>query len=250
MVASRSTGGSSYLAMRRFHFWTGVVSALVVALLTITGILLNHSQELGLDKRFVTSSFLLDWYGVRAPERFNRFTSGAANIVDTGNMVLLNGRALDVVSDRVTGAVKTADMLVVSSDGQLGFFTDQGELIEKVQVHNVSRIGLNSKGLLMVEQAAGVRGYDLNAFAWTDLDKDADLAGVIWSEPERIATDQAPEALRLSLQNRVSLERFLQELHSGRIFGPVGVWVVDLTAIVLLVQILSGLLLWNTLKNR
>ena len=41
-----------------------------------------------------------------------------------------------------------------------------------------------------------------------------------------------------------SLERVLLDFHSGRIFGPVGIVVYDLLALMVLVLSISGLIIW------
>ena len=252
MAVNRSSTGNSYLILRRFHFWIGAVSALVIVLLAITGILLNHTQALKLDKRFLRSTVLLNWYGVQPPGSFNRFTLNPDKIVDTGDLVFLNDRPLGWVPARVTGAVSVEELLVISGEQELALFASSGELLEKVQIQgrgNIRRIGLSASGLLLIELGAQTGVYDLHAMAWVKEDAGREPELYSWSEVESIAPELEPEVLKLSMHNRVSFERFLQELHSGRIFGSLGVWIVDLVAIILLIQVLSGFILWRKLGN-
>lgn len=47
----------------RWHRRIGIASAFFVFVLSITGIILNHNSALGLHKDFITSDWLLSWYG-------------------------------------------------------------------------------------------------------------------------------------------------------------------------------------------
>ena len=52
----------------KWHQKVGVVSAVLVAVLAVTGILLNHSKQAGLTRNHVSSDTLLAWYGVKPPQ--------------------------------------------------------------------------------------------------------------------------------------------------------------------------------------
>ena len=47
----------------------------------------------------------------------------------------------------------------------------------------------------------------------------------------------------------LSVERLLLDLHSGRIGGALGVWIVDATGILVLILAASGLWIW-TMRDR
>ena len=42
----------------------------------------------------------------------------------------------------------------------------------------------------------------------------------------------------------LTTERLFQDLHSGRLFGPGGVWIVNLSSLMLLVLAITGLWIW------
>ena len=48
--------------LRRWHRYVGLSLAGVALVLAVTGMLLNHSADLSLDKRYINWSPLLDWY--------------------------------------------------------------------------------------------------------------------------------------------------------------------------------------------
>jgi len=51
-----------------WHRYLGLASALFVIILSITGILLNHTESLRLDERPVAQRWLLNIYGIAAVE--------------------------------------------------------------------------------------------------------------------------------------------------------------------------------------
>ena len=56
-----------------WHRYMGLAAALFVIVLAVTGLALNHTQELGLDSNYVKSGALLNWYGVQAPENITSY---------------------------------------------------------------------------------------------------------------------------------------------------------------------------------
>ena len=62
------TNGNGRSRYRRGHRWAGGMLVAFVLFLSITGMALNHSHDLGLDRRYVTWSWILDAYGMDRPE--------------------------------------------------------------------------------------------------------------------------------------------------------------------------------------
>jgi hypothetical protein len=66
----------------------------------------------------------------------------------------------------------------------------------------------------------------------------------LWAAPG-VAPDTLQQAIARHYRGSgPSLERFLLDLHSGRIFGSVGILIYDLLALAIAFLALSGLLLW------
>ncbi|MGD2138685.1 MAG: hypothetical protein PVF08_10545, partial [Gammaproteobacteria bacterium] len=68
-----------------WHRYFGLVTALFVVILSITGLALNHTGELQLDARHVRSDTLLDWYGIHVPDTLVSYRAGASAISQLGN---------------------------------------------------------------------------------------------------------------------------------------------------------------------
>ena len=59
-----------------WHRWVGLVAALFVIVLAVTGLALNHTEELQLDARHVRTAWLLDWYGISLPDEVPAWRAG------------------------------------------------------------------------------------------------------------------------------------------------------------------------------
>ena len=59
--------GNGHSRFRRNHRFAGGTLVAFVLFLSLTGIALNHSTDLGLDRRYVTWNWLLDAYGMGLP---------------------------------------------------------------------------------------------------------------------------------------------------------------------------------------
>jgi len=229
-----------------WHRYLGLAAALFVLLLSGTGLVLNHTEELALDSRHVGSAFLLDWYGIHAPEEMRSFTAGTATITSAGNQVYWNLTRIPQVSAPLIGAVQFADLVVLGIEGQLLLFTRQGELIERLDGSTgvpagMQALGLAADGMLAIQAAHGYYRVDENFLEWHETD----------SLDARWATALAPStALRAALQESwrgtgLTLERMLLDIHSGRILGNWGVYLVDLAASLFLLLAISGIWLWS-----
>jgi hypothetical protein len=54
----------------RWHRRIGLVLSVFLLWMLASGVLLNHSDDLSLSKRFINNTKLLQWYGVAPPPRY------------------------------------------------------------------------------------------------------------------------------------------------------------------------------------
>lgn len=60
MKVSRLSANGSWI--QRFHFWLGILAGVYFLFLAVTGVVLNHRTELGLEERFVSHRYLPSAY--------------------------------------------------------------------------------------------------------------------------------------------------------------------------------------------
>jgi len=74
--------------------------------------------------------------------------------------------------------------------------------------------------------------------------------GIKWAEQHNLSDDEREQLLAAFRGNGLKLERVILDLHSGRIFGRYGVYLMDFAAIALLWLSLSGLWVWSSRRNK
>jgi hypothetical protein len=229
-----------------WHRYIGLAAAVFVILLTVTGLVLNHTEDLALDSRHIDSDLLLDWYGIDAPDDINGYRVGAINITAIGNQVYWNTKRIPRTSTPLLGAVSFADLVVIAIEGELLLFTPDGELVERLGgaagvPAGMQALGLTPTGELAIHAAHGFYRTDDSFLEWQETDR----LEAAWSG----STEPSP-ALRAALQQAwrgtgLTLERILLDLHSGRILGSRGIYLADAAAILFLVLAISGVWLWG-----
>ena len=228
-----------------WHRYIGISTAIFVIILAFTGLVLNHTDELELDAAYVQSDFMLDWYGINAPGELVSYPAGSAYITAVNNKIFWGSKPLLHLSAPLAGVQAYGDLVVIVAGGSPVLFTAEGELVEKLEnvagvPTGIQAIGLSSQGSLAVKTARGLYLTDENLLEWVR----ADGPEINWS-----STHATEPALLRSLQKAyrgsgLPMERIMLDLHSGRILGSAGVYIMDAAAIGFLVLAASGVWLW------
>lgn len=230
-----------------WHRYFGLTTALFVVVLSITGLALNHTESLQLDARHVQSETLLDWYGIHAPDKIVSYRVGAHAISQLGERVYWNLQPVPAAAGALAGAVDYAGLTVAGFAGGLLLFTTEGELIEQLGPAagvpaDIQAVGTDTAaGYLVVKTSLGDYRTDENFITWTAT-TESDVNWATAATPDQ----ELARALRNAWRGTgLPLERVLLDLHSGRILGEAGVWLVDAAAVLFLLLAASGLWLWG-----
>ena len=220
-TSPRQTNGNGLSRFRRNHRWAGATLAVFVLFLSLTGIAVNHSSDLGLDRRYVTWNWLLDAYGMGMPESY-------------------------------AGRVVTGPLVVVGDGRRVHVLLASGDLVESIDLVGqlsgaIERVGLADGRVIVAGGGSLLRSdADVTEFEiWTD----GQPSEIDWSAAVR---PDAPglEALEAAWRGRgVTVERVLLDLHSGRIFKLPGRVLLDIIAIGLILLSISGLVLARRRSN-
>lgn len=243
------TGRRRGLTDRRLGLWhrrLGIAAAAVLVLLVASGLLLNHAPRLGLDQSYVQASWLLDWYGMRAPEEPRGVALGAHWASELDGRVYFDGRELGPVRGRLHGAVALADTIALAVEDDLWLLTPGGQVVERLgRAHGVPEglraLGVSRNGRLVAQATQGLFVADRELTTWRRYAS----APVSWVRPGEVPPELRMELIRRFRGHGLSVERVLADIHGGRFFGDLGVWLVDLTAVACLGLALSGLWLWT-----
>lgn len=212
------TNGNGLTRYRRLHRWAGGTLVAFVLFLSVTGLAINHAHDLGLDRRYVTWSWLIDAYGM--------------------------GR-----SEPYAGIVELDAVVAVGDGNRVHVLLPGGDLVESIDLGSalpgpIERLGRVGDRVVLLSDGALYRSdADVSVFEpWSD----GPVTEIGWSAA--IEAD-APglEVLQTAWRGRgVTVERVLLDLHSGRIFSLPGRVFLDIVAIGLILLSISGLVVMKT----
>lgn len=232
-------------SMYIWHRYIGVSAALLVVVLASTGLMLNHTEKLQLDSRYVSNNWLLDRYGIHAPTNIRSYPLHDHWLSQWGEHLFLGPIEVGKTQEKLRGALFYEDMLVIALENEVWLLTPQGELIEKLGDSEGIPAGIRTIGITDNNQVALMTAHDVYT-ASRDL--------LIWQDtPETIAVWADRKDLPAHLHQRLlekyrgrglSLERIILDLHSGRIFGQYGTYIMDAAAVLMLFLAFSGSGIW------
>jgi len=231
--------------LRRSHRWLGLAAVFFVLLLSITGIALNHSDDWGLDRRFIQSEWLLDAYGIEAPAVTASFVDGDHRATLLGSRLYVDGRELPFEADALTGLVVLDPLVVIATSFSVILLTADGEVVQQLDVSGelpgpIERIGKHTN-VAVIESGQSLLKSDADVTGFT-LSTDADA--IAWSEASAIPASELAELQMLYRGRGLSVERLLVEVHSGRILSRAGPLALDIVGGGLIILSISGLVVW------
>ena len=224
-----------------FHRWhrrIGLASALVIIFVAVTGVALNHTGGLNLGGTYPQGLVLLLPYRDLIPDE-QIFPTPDGQLVAHDSILFLGPRQLSGCNQLIGYAV-SGDEKLVACDDVWHLFAEDWVLIESFDPALAS---------LAPEALPGVSDGGLAIHqndAWYRFDSDALLLGDSVASGELTQPERSPGTNRV-----ISWQRLMQDMHSGRWFGSVGIWVVDAAALMLIMLSLSGFWLWwSRQRNR
>lgn len=233
--------------LRRWHKKLGLVGAFFLLLVSLTGVLINHSHPLSLDSQTVNSGWLLDWYGIAGPSKVSQFAAQDLPLVATDNLLWHGQQRLLDADSPVQSAIVHGDKILAVDGHALYWLSIEGQLLEKQEARlglpaSPNVLGVTDDGRIWLQTPDGCYVSDDQLLAWQASAAPADIR---WAWPQTIA-DRQPW-INLARSTHLSWERLLLDLHSGRLLGAWAIWLWDLVALIFVLLSASGI--WIYLKN-
>ncbi len=243
-MAGKNTGHQIRKSIRPWHRRLGLLGALFLMLLTITGVAINHADGWGLSHSKVRIGWLLDYYGIQAPAHSRQF--GDLGVTDN---LLWQDKRLVLEARRPLLAATHFNSLIIAIDNEhLYLLSDEGELLETQNNSTglptpLSGLSVEGGNQLWLKGEQGQYLADEDFIEWHQT---TSLVPLNWLEGSA-----ASEALLLQARSaNLTWERLLLDLHSGRLFGSWAIWLWDLAAVCFVFLSLSGLYIWWSQRPR
>mgnify|MGYP001813818662 FL=1 len=235
---------------RRAHRWVGLSLVVFVVYLSVSGIALNHSGDLELERRYLDWPWLLDAYGLEVPTPSASFADGGHRATLLGERLFLDGRDTGQREAALNGIAALGPLVLVAGRQSVYLFTDGGEFVEAIDLGArltgpIERVGRTGARAVLQTASESLRS-DAEVARFEPWDSDSTAH---WS----VATP--PDAAELAVLNSVwrgrgvTVEWVLLDLHSGRIFSAVGTLLMDIVAVLLILLSVSGIIL-SRVRNR
>lgn len=231
----------------RWHKRVGLCCALLVIMVTLTGLVLNHTSELKLGRQGVEQNWLLGWYGIEPASLQSVSVNETWVSADTNGHVYYGLNKVASCTGELKGAVYLPPFIAVACGSELVLLSAAGVYQERLGSlygipDGITRVGVCDANLCL-EVSDSVSLFDLNSL---QIGSVPESVVVQWSPPPvPAASVKSLEVLsNRATAQRLDWERVLLDLHSGRIAGYAGVLLVDLAALGLLFLALSGFWIW------
>jgi hypothetical protein len=236
--------------LRSFYVWhryMGICAALFVAVIAITGLLLNHTEDFQFDHRYVNSDWLLDWYGIKAPDTLLSFAAHDRYVTLMGEHLYLDHREVDGEYRRLVGAVYLDDLFAAAVSDSILLLTARGDIVERLSSEDgvpagIRNIGVDGEGRLVTRSSHEYYQADSDFLKWRRWEQDPE--SVRWARPATLDTRLARSLQQHYRGEVLPMERVILDVHSGRIFGSAGPWVFDIAALLLILLSLTGTFIW------
>ena len=237
--------------VRRWHRRLGIASTLVVVLLVVTGWALNHTDGLRLSTRNISAAWIVDWYGIGEPASIDVFDIGG----DTGQQpvawidgsLYLQEMQLAASIERPAGVIARDRLTWVFAGSLLAVFGPGGEQVDRLYLGDpVQRVGKSARGDIVIETREGQFALDEETLEMAA----SPVSPVAWIQPVQAADNARETWSRIHRTHMLSMERVLLDIHSGRMLGNAGVWLVDMFALIFLVLAVSGLVSWIRCRDQ
>lgn len=231
---------SRWALLYKFHRYTGLIIAVVVIFVAITGILLNHTDDLKLDKQFVKSTAILDWYGIEGPNPAYAYSIAGQWVTQADRQIYLNTKPILKIKEPLVGAAMNDEFIVAAFPNALIMLSTEGEVIEQINKSPIENIASGQNERIYIKSQDQVYFSDDGLLTW----ETSDQQNVNWATPASLPTS-LKQNLRKDARHRVlPYERVMLDIHSGRFFGRFGVYVIDFTGLLLILLTISGCWIW------
>ena len=237
---------------RSAHRLLGVLLVAPLILVSVTGLLLNHTVDLGLSGRHMKAGWIQARYGMTLEGETKAYGLDGKAYAALWDGKLFHRSTIIPDSPPLVGAVPLRDGTAVVTASAVHYFGLDGELIETLGPPTlpeppITRAGRSRDLTLVLETGSGTFASDADLLEFTAAPAPE---GTTWSAPAIPSGEQISAWKAAFSGDGVPLDRVILDIHSGRFFGPIGKWIYDLLVIGILVLSATGIVLFLRIRRR
>ena len=230
----------------KWHKRIGVTIAIFILIIVATGIAINHADDFDLNKKYIQSEFILDFYNVKPKKKPVTFKTNEHWATLLGKRLYFDSDEVSNNVEKIIGMIPGEDGYVIAHDSNLSIVTKNGELLESLSgadgvPSGMKALGIDKQGNIVIHASHGYYVVNLNELEWNEYES----WQAEWSETSSLPEQLQSELLNIYRGKGLTVERLILDLHSGRIAGTLGVYLIDLISIMLMFLAISGLWMWS-----
>ncbi|VAW58027.1 hypothetical protein MNBD_GAMMA11-2473 [hydrothermal vent metagenome] len=238
-----------------WHRRLGLLLVAFIIMLAVTGIMLNHTDDLQLSHHRVNNALVLSLYEINPGQPPISYRTKQHVISQWDHQIYFDNRKLLNDSQQLRGVINTADIIIAVLSQDVLLLSPEGQLIDRYAMDHtlekqteIEHIGLfqNQVIIKMMDQSLWQADEDIINWQVTG------LKHIEWAAPVQLSSALEEQLLKQYRGEGLPLERIVLDIHSGRIFGIIGVYLMDIAALIMIFLSLSGLWMWwkRGLKQR
>lgn len=230
-------------SLRFWHRWVGYIAFVFVLILSLTGLILNRTEKLDLNQITIQNEFVAVLYGQSPDSPPVHFKAGDHWLSWLEGRLYLDGEVIAQNTPRPLGVTDRAEFTLIVSTNQLSLYLTDGSLVETLDQTSlpgpITALGTSLSGALIFESGGEKFTPDDSFTTWTPV---SDTHRFTPSLPSQTPDAITEEILTDFRGQGISLYRLILDLHSGRILGSFGPYLMDLAAISLIFLGITGLM--------
>ena len=229
--------------LRKWHRRAGLVSAIFMLWMATTGAILNHSDDIGLSKIPLSFSWLRELYKMPEPVLHSfRINSHWLTQADD-RQLFFDSTSIGECKGELVGAEAQTDFLIGICAEELLLLDRNGKVLDRInKTHGLPTpltAAIVDAGNLFLSSAGETLQADLDQLQFKPVS-----TNIQWHAAET-ASASVRNGIVTAISGRdLNAERVLLDLHSGRLLGLTSKWLLDITALMIIVLTVTGCWLW------
>tara|TARA_B100001996_G_C18663391_1_gene593942 strand:+ start:711 stop:1319 length:609 start_codon:yes stop_codon:yes gene_type:complete len=192
----------------KIHRLLGITLVFFVVILSVTGTLLQHAEDFNIRQNYASSDTAKNFYNIKPCVVYSISIEKRWVSICNNNLFFDDVRIANNISD-LNSVYKKGNLYFVQYDGHKITINDNAEIIN---MKHLEKTNLKEKKVLLKRNII----------------------------PDNLRKNVENE----SLSKTITYERIIVDIHTGRLFGNIGVTLVDLVTIGLLILSITGTISW------
>jgi hypothetical protein len=211
--------------------------------MAVTGAALNHSDDIGLPNIPLTFNWLRELYKMPEPSLKSFRADGQWLTQADDRQLFLNAKSIGECRGELVGAEAQAEFLIGICAEELLLLDRNGVILDRInQTHGLpaplSAASMSAGDLFLASGGASLRA-DLKQLQFTPVP-----SNVAWHAAEKVPAAVRNDIAAAVIGHDLNAERILIDLHTGRLLGFASKWLLDMTALMIIVLSVTGCWLW------